>query len=130
MDYESGFISDPPAANPDELRARIGMCLMAPARKGATREVSNLPSAPPTGGARGKRKKPVVRYVGIDVHKEMAVSCSIDEKGTVLQRQSCSCTREALEQFGRRSLHPTARVAREATTNTWAVVDILKPFVA
>ena len=78
----------------------------------------------------GKSRKPRERYVGIDVHKEMAVSCIIDEKGTVLQRQSCGCTREMLEQFSRRYLHPTDRVALEATTNTWAVVDVLKPFVA
>ena len=78
----------------------------------------------------GKSRKPRVRYVGIDVHKEMAVSCIVDEKGTVLQRQSCGCTRDALEQFCRRYLHPSDRVALEATTNTWAVVDVLKPFVA
>lgn len=29
----------------------------------------------------GKSKKPRVRYVGIDIHKELAVSCIIDEKG-------------------------------------------------
>ena len=48
----------------------------------------------------------------------------------MLQRQSRGCTRDALEQFCRRSLQPTDRVALEATTNTWAVVEILKPFVA
>lgn len=78
----------------------------------------------------GKSRKPRVRYVGIDVHTEMAVSCIIDEKGTVLQRQSCGCTRDTLEQFCRRYLQPTDRVALEATTNTWAVVEVLKPFVA
>lgn len=49
----------------------------------------------------GKRRKQVVRYVGIDVHKEMAVSCIIDERGKVLQQQRCGCTRDALEQFSR-----------------------------
>src|SRR4029453_18062116 len=60
----------------------------------------------------------------------MAVSCIIDEQGTVLQRQRCGCTRQALEQFCHRYLQPTDRVALEATTNTWAVVDVLKPLVA
>src|SRR4029453_19370689 len=60
----------------------------------------------------------------------MAVSCIIDEQGTVLQRQRCGCTRQALEQFCHRYLQPTDRVALEATTNTWAVVEVLKPFVA
>ena len=71
-----------------------------------------------------------MRYVGINVHTELAVSCIIDKQGTVLQRQSCGCTRDALEQFSRRYLHPSDKVALEATTNTWAVVDVLKPFVA
>jgi len=35
-----------------------------------------------------------------------------------------------LEEFSRRYLQPTDRVALEATTNTWAVVNVLKPFVA
>lgn len=78
----------------------------------------------------GKHRKPEVRYVGIDIHKEIAVSCILDKQGTVLQRQRCSCTREALEQFSRCSLQATDKVALEATTNTWAVVEILKPFVA
>lgn len=29
----------------------------------------------------GKRKKQVVRYVGIDGHKEMAVSCTLMRRG-------------------------------------------------
>jgi transposase len=78
----------------------------------------------------GKSRKPRVRYVGIDIHKELAVSCIIDEKGQVLQQQRCGCTREALEQFCRHSLQPSDKVALEATTNTWAVVAVLKPFVA
>jgi len=72
----------------------------------------------------------MVRYVGMDIHKEIVVSGIIDEQGTVLQRHRCSCTREALEQFSRCYLQATDKVALEATTNTWAVVEILKPFVA
>jgi len=66
----------------------------------------------------------------MDIHKEMAVSCIVDEKGKVVQRQRCRCTREELEQFCRRYFQPSDKVALEATTNTWAVVEILKPFVA
>src|SRR5262245_11448782 len=94
-----------------------------------------------------------VRYVGLDIHKEVAVSCLVseagtglarqrggrtgvavsclvNEAGTVLSRQRCGCTRDALEAFGRRYLRPTDKVALEATTNTWEVVAILKPLVA
>jgi transposase len=66
----------------------------------------------------------------MDIHKEIAVSCIVDKTGKVLQRQRCRCTREELEQFGRRYLQPNDKVALEATTNTWEVVGILKPFVA
>ena len=78
----------------------------------------------------GKKRKPPIRYVGLDIHKEMAVSCIVDEKGNVVQRQRCRCTRDALEQFGHRYLHPSDKVALEATTNTWEVVGIVKAFVA
>jgi transposase len=71
-----------------------------------------------------------VRYVGLDIHKELAVSCIVNEAGKVLDRQRCGCTRAALEAFGRRYLQPTDKVALEATTHTWEVVAILKPFVA
>jgi transposase len=70
------------------------------------------------------------RYVGLDIHKEVAVSCIVNEAGKVLSRQRCGCTRDALEGFGRRYLQPTDKIALEATTNTWEVVAILKPFVA
>jgi transposase len=70
------------------------------------------------------------RYVGIDIHKELAVVCIVDEGGKVVGRQRCGCTRVELEHLGRRVLQPTDTVALEATTNTWEVVAILKPFVA
>jgi transposase len=78
----------------------------------------------------GKRTRTSIRYVGMDIHKEMAVSCIVDEQGKVVQRQRCRCTREELAQFGRRYLQPSDKVALEATTNTWEVVGILKSFVA
>jgi transposase len=78
----------------------------------------------------GKAVQEQVRYVGSDIHKELAVSGMVNEAGKVVQRQRCGCTREALEQFGRRYLQPRDKVALEATTDTWAVVAILKPFVA
>src|SRR5262245_48478033 len=71
-----------------------------------------------------------VRYVGIDLHKDRAVSCIVDAAGKILHRHRCPCTREALEQFGRRHLQATDTVVLEATINTWEVVAVLKPFVA
>lgn len=71
-----------------------------------------------------------IRYIGMDVHKHLVVICMIDDTGKVLARHRCACTRDALEQFGRRTLRPTDKIALEATTNTWQVVTILTPFVA
>src|SRR5690606_1692972 len=39
------------------------------------------------------------------------------------------CRRSALEHFAKRQLKKTDRVALEATTNTWPVAEILRPFV-
>jgi hypothetical protein len=77
----------------------------------------------------GKSKRNPIRYVGMDIHKEMVASCIVDERGKVVQRQRCRCTREELEQFGRRYLQPSDKIALEATTNTWEIVGILKAFV-
>jgi transposase len=70
------------------------------------------------------------RFVGLDLHKNLVVICIIDAGGKVVLRQSCSCTREALEQFGQKQLLKTDKLALEATTNTWQVVELLKPYVA
>jgi len=70
------------------------------------------------------------RYIGLDVHKSVVAACMIDEQGQVVMRQSLPCSRGDLERFARRHLRSADRVALEATTNTWQVVEILKPFVA
>ncbi len=36
-----------------------------------------------------------VRYVRLDIHKEVAVSCIVNEAGKVLDRQRWGCTRDA-----------------------------------
>ncbi len=71
-----------------------------------------------------------VRYIGIDVHKKRAEVCILDAAGQVLLRTPVSIERGYLESFARSTLLATDRVAFEATTNSWAVADILKPFVA
>lgn len=71
-----------------------------------------------------------VRYVGLDVHKQVVEACFLDEHGAVLQRRRFALDAPALEQFARDHLLPTDRVALEATTNTWAVVRSLQPWVS
>jgi transposase len=71
-----------------------------------------------------------MRFVGLDVHKRIIEAVILDPSGTILSRHKVQATREAIEEFARAHLRPDDRVALEATTNTWAVVDILTPHVA
>ena len=70
------------------------------------------------------------RYVGLDVHREVLQACILDAHGHLLERHRFDLTRANLEAFIRGRLRPHDRVALEATTNTWAVVDLLEPHVA
>ena len=71
-----------------------------------------------------------VRYIGLDVHKRVIECCILAADGRVLQRERLALSRSYLEAFARKVLKPTDRVALEATTNTWAVTDVLRPHVA
>ena len=72
----------------------------------------------------------MIRYVGLDVHKDVVQACIIDEQGRRLESHRLPCTKESLEAFARERLSSTDHVALEATTNTWAVVALLRPHVA
>jgi transposase len=67
--------------------------------------------------------------IGLDVHKRVVEAAILDEAGTVVRRARLACTHEALERFAREHLAPEDELALEATTNTWAVAAILRPFV-
>jgi transposase len=71
-----------------------------------------------------------MRFVGLDLHKRTLEVCILDATGTVLARHSVLCKRTTLETFARDHLEPTDKLAVEATTSTWAVAAILRPFVA
>ena len=71
-----------------------------------------------------------VRYVGLDVHKRVVEACIVDHAGKVLHRERFALDRRTLEQFATKVLRPTDHVALEATTNCWAVADVLRPHVA
>ena len=69
------------------------------------------------------------RYVGLDVHKREITACIVDAKGKK-QRSICfPLTRQRLKAFAEITLRPTDHVALEATTNSWAVADVLRPHV-
>ena len=72
----------------------------------------------------------MARYVGLDVHKRFIEICILDAKGKALYRGRADCRRDALLRFAKERLRPSDRLALEATTNTWPVVEVLQPFVA
>ena len=68
-----------------------------------------------------------MRYVGLDVHKRLVQAHFCDEYGGEQQSMRFELTAASLSQFAHDHLGPDCVVALEATTNTWAVVDILRP---
>lgn len=67
--------------------------------------------------------------IGLDVHRRVVEAAILDAHGAVVHRERFACTREELERFARERLGPDDQLALEATTNTWAVVAVLAPFV-
>jgi transposase len=71
----------------------------------------------------------MLRFVGCDVHKRTAVFTILLEDGTLFASYTVPVTREALTAFAKQQLKKEDRLAMEATTNTWAVAGVLRPFV-
>lgn len=71
----------------------------------------------------------MLRFVGCDVHKRTAVFAILLEEGTLCASYTVPVTREALAAFAERQLRCADRLVMEATTNTWAVAGVLRPFV-
>lgn len=71
-----------------------------------------------------------IRYVGLDVHKREITACLVDADGKQQKTLCFPLTRPRLQAFAARTLRPTDHVALEATTNSWAVADVLRPHVA
>ena len=71
----------------------------------------------------------MARFVGCDVHKRTAVFTILFANGRVEATHTVTVTREALAQFAEHYLTREDRLAMEATTNTWAVAEILRPHV-
>ncbi len=72
----------------------------------------------------------MIRYVGLDVHKRVVEACIVDQAGNVVHRKRFVLNRYVLGLFATKVLRPGDRVALEATTNCWAVADLLRPHVA
>ena len=70
------------------------------------------------------------RCIGLDLHKRVLEVCILNEAGAIEARHRLVVSREALRGFAQSHLHADDRLAVEATTNTWPVVEVLRPFVA
>src|SRR5262249_21057631 len=124
MGREPAFLTDRPTAHPHEPRARRGRCRSA--QPGTESQTNRVPGRT----ARGTPRETRMRFIGLDLHKKTLVVCALDRRGNVVFRETVECRREALESFARTKLSKDDRLAVEATTSTWAVADILRPFVA
>jgi transposase len=68
--------------------------------------------------------------IGLDVHKSVVQAARLDDHGRLLGQHRFPCTREALLDFCATYVTPETRIALEATTHTWAIVDLLEPHCA
>ena len=69
----------------------------------------------------------IVRYVGLNIHKRVVEACILDAQGKVVHRERFALNRQTLALFAEKRLRPADHVAMEATTNCWAVADVLRP---
>jgi transposase len=69
-------------------------------------------------------------FAALDLHKREIEACVIDDQGQIKHRERFPTTSAALIDFAQKHLGPNHRVAMEATFNTWAVADVLQPYVA
>lgn len=67
-----------------------------------------------------------MHYLGMDVHKKVVATCLLDESGQVVKRGKFDLSAQRLGVFAA-SLPRPCKAVLEATTNTWAVVDVLTP---
>lgn len=68
------------------------------------------------------------RFIGLDVHKKMIEACVLDAAGQKVHGEQFACTPAELERFARQYMGPNVAVALEATSNTWAVCNVLDQF--
>ncbi len=71
----------------------------------------------------------MITFCGLDVHKRVVEACLVDASGQVVHRQRFDLTLANLTTFARRHLGQKAKAALEATSNTWAIVRLLRPLV-
>jgi transposase len=89
-----------------------------------TRDKAKRASAP------RPRRQEQPRFVGIDLHKETATFHILSHDGASLKSGSFRVDPGSIREFASVHLLPTDNLAVEVTSNTWAFVRLVKPFVA
>jgi len=69
-------------------------------------------------------------FAGLDLHRKEIQAVVIDDHGNTQLEKRFPATRAAILDFSRRHLSPLHHAACEATTSTWAVVELLRPYCA
>jgi transposase len=69
-----------------------------------------------------------MRFVGLDVHKRVIQAFVCDAAGQPQHTERFELSRDTLHDFAQRQLDHDCTVALEATTNTWAITDVLADF--
>jgi transposase len=72
----------------------------------------------------------MIRFIGLDIHRRVVQACVLEQTGAITLEHRFDLTRQSLLDFAQQHLTAHDRVVVEATTNTWAVVALLKPHVA
>lgn len=70
------------------------------------------------------------RFVGVDLHKEVATFHAVSHDGASLHSGEFLVNPDAIREFATAHLLPTDSLAVEATSNTWAFVRLVRPHVA
>lgn len=69
-------------------------------------------------------------FAALDLHKREIEAATFDDAGQLVHRCRFPATEAALRQFAENCLSPQHHLVVEATFNTWAIVDLLRPFTA
>ncbi len=70
------------------------------------------------------------RFVGVDLHKDSATFHILSDEGDSVATGQFSVTPEFINQFAAEHLRPNDHLAVESTTNAWAFVRLVRPYVA
>jgi transposase len=92
-----------------------------------TRKTQPKPNANP---APIQRTDGQPRFVGIDLHKKVATFHVLSQDGTSLKSGSFDVRLDSIRGFAAKHLRPTDQLAVEVTSNTWAFVRLVRPYVA